>query len=64
MYMTLFLKGDKHQRLIDVLGSCLLLSSITLPESNTPENGWLEDDCFRLGPGKFSGTVIDLQGVL
>ena len=30
----------------------------TLPESNSfaPENGWLEYDCFLLGPGLFSGA--------
>ena len=29
----------------------------TLSETNTaPENGWLEDDPFRLGPGLFSGA--------
>ena len=36
--------------------SLLLLSAMkTLPETNTAlENGWLEDDPFRLGPGLFS----------
>ncbi len=29
----------------------------TLPETNiSPENGWLEDDRFLLGPGLFSGV--------
>ena len=34
---------------------------ITLPETNidiTPENGWLEDDCFLLGFGLFSRTML------
>ncbi len=30
----------------------------TLPETNiAPENGWLEYDCFLLGPGLFSGAM-------
>ena len=33
------------------------LTMDTLPETNiSPENGWLEYDCFLLGPGLFSGA--------
>ena len=32
---------------------------ITLPETNiAPENGWLEYDCFLVGPGPFSGVNL------
>ena len=34
-----------------------ILLSYTLPETNiAPENVWLEDDHFLLGPGLFSGA--------
>ena len=45
---------------------------LTLPQTNifAPENGWLEYDRFRLGPGLFSGanlllvsTVSGIQNV-
>ena len=37
----------------------------TLPETNSksPENGWLEYDCFLLGPGLFSGTKMLASGL-
>ena len=39
---------------INLLLFLFLLVLITLPEANiAPENGWLEDDCFLLGPGLF-----------
>ena len=39
------------------IGSMYGTLTYTLPETNsefTPENGWLEDDPFLLGPGLFS----------
>ena len=45
------------------IGCCRLSSDFlsTLPETNiTPENGWLEYDCFLLGPGLFSGAMLML----
>ena len=39
---------------INLLLFLFLVVLITLPEANiAPENGWLEDDCFLLGPGLF-----------
>ena len=36
----------------------LKMDTYTLPETSifAPENGWLEYDCFLLGPGQFSGA--------
>ena len=40
-----------------------MLSFSTLPETNiAPENGWLEDDPFLLGPGLFSGAKMLVSG--
>ena len=40
-----------------------LLGGLTLPETNiAPENGWLEDDPFLLGPGLFSGAKSLVSG--
>ncbi len=38
---------------------------LKLPETNSfaPENGWLEDDCFLLGPGFFGSAPAMFQGV-
>ena len=37
----------------------------TLPETKifAPENGWLEYDCFLLGPGLLSGAMLALGRV-
>ena len=47
----------KFHIFINFLGFFNFYSMFTLPETNiAPENGWLEDDRFLLGPGLFSGA--------
>ena len=39
-----------------VLGIASQATHLLKLTANAPENGWLEYDCFLLGPGLFSGT--------
>ena len=56
-------KGSFEQENRICKPSILWLPAVTLPETNTPENGWLEYDRFLLGPRLFSGAMLGLGSV-